>query len=506
MCLFRCLTSICAALLAFELSAAPLFAQGSARKPNVVFIMADDMGVGELGCYGQKIIKTPRLDQLATQGMRFTQHDSGFPVCAPARCTLMTGKHAGHSYIRNNGNPPGRKVDESHNFWPGQYPIPDDAVTVAELFKTQGYATCAIGKWGLGYENSSGDPSKQGFDLFFGYLCQAHAHNHFPKFLWRITPAEHEQVLYPGNEGGLQGKTYSQDEFFREAKQFIRENRDRPFFLYLPIIVTHLSIQVPDDEPSLAEYRRTIPEEDYKHTSYLKHPTPRAGYAAMVTRMDREIGGVLDLLGDLGLEEDTIVVFTSDNGPTYDRLGGSDSEFFNSAMGRRGLKGSVYEGGIREPLIVRWNKRVAAGTTSDLATYFPDWMPTLLDLVGASQAVPRDVDGLSFAPTLLGNAASQKKHDFMYWEFPAYGGQQAARIGDWKAVRQNLAKLKPGETPETELYDLSSDPAESHDVAADHPDLVAKLEAVMAEQHEPSALFPLPGIDAKGPRKPKRME
>lgn len=479
-------------------------ADPSTRPPNVVFIMADDLGVGELGCYGQKVIRTPRLDGLAADGMRFTQHYSGFPVCAPARCTLMTGKHAGHSFIRNNGNPPGRKADESRNFWPGQNPIPDDAVTVAELFKKQGYATGAMGKWGLGFENSSGDPSKQGFDLFFGYLCQAHAHNHFPRFLWRITPAEHEQVLYPGNDRTLQGETYSQDEFFREAEQFVRANRNEPFFLYLPIIVTHLSIQVPEDEPSLAEYRQEIEEADYKHTSYLRHPTPRAAYAAMVTRMDREIGELLDLLQQLDLANDTIVVFTSDNGPTYNRLGGSDSEFFNSAEGRRGFKGSVYEGGIREPLIVRWHGRVAPGTTSDLPTYFPDWLPTLCQLIGAAEAVPQDVDGISFAPTLLGEPEKQRQHDLLYWEFPAYGGQQAVRVGDWKAVRQNLAKLTPGESPKTELYDLSKDPAEAHNVAADHTDIVSQLEHVMAAQHVPSELFRLPGVDARAGQKAER--
>ncbi|MBA3316383.1 MAG: arylsulfatase [Planctomycetota bacterium] len=467
-----------------------------ASRPNIVLILADDLGVGELGCYGQKIIKTPRLDRLASEGTLFTQHYSGFPVCAPARCTLMTGKHAGHSFIRDNGNPAGRQKDESRNFWPGQNPIPTDEVTVAELFKAQGYATGAMGKWGLGYEHSTGDPSQQGFDLFFGYLCQAHAHNHFPRFLWRITPAEHEQVFYPGNDRTLQGKTYSQDEFFREAEEFVRANQERPFFLYLPVIVTHLSIQVPEDEPSLAEYRRTIPEEPYEHKSnYLKHPTPRAGYAAMVTRMDREIGELLDLLESLELADDTIVVFTSDNGPTYNRLGGSDSDFFHSAMGRRGFKGSVYEGGIREPLIVRWKDRVADGTTSDLPTYFPDWLPTLLDLAGAAASIPDDVDGLSFAPTLLGKPQSQKKHDFLYWEFPAYGSQQAVRVGDWKAVRQNLAKLKPGEAPQTELYDLAADPGESRDVSADHPEVVEELEGIMASQHEPSEMFPLPGID-----------
>ncbi|MGC1273971.1 MAG: arylsulfatase [Planctomycetaceae bacterium] len=489
----------------FPTAAATARGADAPRSPNVVFIMADDLGVGELGCYGQQRIQTPRLDALAREGMRFTQHYSGFPVCAPARCSLMTGKHAGHSYIRNNGNPPDRRKNEAEGLWPGQNPIPDDAVTIAELFKAHGYATGAMGKWGLGYEGSTGDPSNQGFDLFFGYLCQAHAHNHYPRFLWRITPEGREQIRYPGNDRTLHGEAYSQDEFFREAEAFVDANKDRPFFLYLPIIVTHLAIQVPEDEPSLAEYRRSIPEENYEHrSSYVEHPTPRAGYAAMVTRMDREIGELIDQVERLGLGDDTIFVFTSDNGPTYRRLGGADSDYFSSAQGRRGRKGDVYEGGIREPLIVRWTGKIEPGTTSDLPTYFADWLPTLLDLTGAARTFPPDNDGISFTPTLLGNADDQKRHEFLYWEFPAYGIQQAARTGDWKAVRQNLGELKPGEKPKTELYNLADDPNETTDVAAKHPDVVVKLETIMAEQHVPSEMFPLAGIDEFKRRNAKR--
>lgn len=490
-----CRASLCT--VAFVLAPLVVPARGDSRPPNIVFVIADDFGVGELGCYGQKIIKSPRLDQLAAEGMRFTQAYSGFPVCAPARCTLMTGKHPGHSYIRNNGNPPDRPKDPDKDLWQGQHPIPDEEMTVAELFKERGYATGAMGKWGLGYEGSTGDPTSQGFDLFFGYICQAHAHNHFPTFLWRITPDGREQVRYPGNTGkDLVGSTYSQDEFFREAEAFVRANKDRPFFLYLPIIVTHLSLQVPEDEPSLAAYRQTIPEREYEHKgAYLKHPTPRAAYAAMVTRMDREIGELVDLVESLGLGEETIFVFTSDNGPAAGGLSGTDSDFFNSAQDRRGRKGSVYEGGIREPLIVRWTGKVPAGATSDLPTYFPDWLPTLLDLTGGADAIPQDVDGVSIAPTLLGRPQDQRRHEFLYWEFPASGGQHAVRSGNWKAVRQNMAQTPAGQKPKTELYDLAADPNETADVAAAHPDVLAKLEAILAEQHEPSELFPLPGID-----------
>lgn len=467
------------------------------RPPNVVFIMGDDLGVGELGCYGQTIIKTPHLDELAQNGMLFTQHYSGFPVCAPARASLMTGMHAGHCAIRNNGNPPGRKRDPEHSIWPGQIPLPAGEVTIGELFQDAGYATGAMGKWGLGFEHSEGDPSQQGFDLFFGYLCQAHAHNHYPRFLWRITDQEYKKVLYPGNDRGLNGKTYSNDEFFRVAEEFVRKNQDRPFFLYLPVIITHLAIQVPEDEPSLAGYQKTIPELDYIHRSrgYVENPTPRASYAAMVTRLDREIGELLNLLKTLGLEENTIVVFTSDNGPTYDRLAGSDSAYFNSAEGRRGLKGSVYDGGIREPLIVRWPGHIKPGTTSDLPTYFPDWLPTLMDLTGHKSAIPNDVDGLSFIPTLLGQTDQQQIHEYLYWEFPAYGGQQALRAGKWKAVRSDLFDLKPGQKPKTALYNIAEDPAEADNLARKHPDVVKRLEAMMKEAHVRSEKFPLRPID-----------
>ena len=481
------------------------FAQGSAsqateessekRPPNVVFIMADDLGVGELGSYGQRVIKTPRLDELARQGMRFTQHYSAFPVCAPARASLMTGKHAGHCAIRNNGNAKGRVRDEARSLWTGQNPLPAEEITLAELFQEQGYATGAMGKWGLGYEHSTGDPLAQGFDLFFGYICQGHAHNHYPRFLWRISDEGHEQISYPGNDRTLHGKTYSQDEFFREAEQFVRANQEKPFFLYLPIIVTHLSIQVPEDEPSLAEYRKAIPELPYVHKGYLPHPTPRAGYAAMVTRMDREIGELIDLIEELGLGEDTIFVFTSDNGPTYDRLGGSDSDYFNSSEGRKGYKGSVYEGGLRVPMIVRWDGRIAAGGESDLPTYFPDWMPTLLDLTGHGEVVPEETDGISMAPTLLGVADQQQRHEALYWEFPAYGGQQAIRVGDWKAVRRNLMKLKPGEKPVTELYDIAQDPAEAVDVAKKNREVVRRLEKLMEQSRVGSKEFPLKPFD-----------
>jgi len=462
----------------------PDVARASTARPNIIYILADDLGYNELGCYGQKYIRTPNVDRIAREGIRFTQHYAGSPVCAPSRCVLMTGKHSGHAYIRNNGNPKERKRPGGPLYFPGQNPIPESETTVAELLKTQGYATAAIGKWGLGYEGSSGDPNRQGFDLFFGYLCQVHAHNHYPRFLWR----NGEKVMLDGNDRTLTGKHYSQDMFIAEALGFIRENKNRPFFLYLPFIIPHLSIQVPEE--TLNEYKGVIPEEDYDHHGYLEHPYPRAGYAAMITHMDRGIGRIMDLVRELGLDEDTVIMFSSDNGPTYNRLGGSDSDFFESAGPFRGLKGSLYEGGIRVPMVARWPGRIAPGTTSAHLSAFWDVLPTLCEIGGAD--VPNSIDGISFLPTLFGRG-EQLEHDYLFWEFPGYGGQQAVRLGDWKGVRQNINK---GNTA-VELYNLEEDIGETNDVAGEHPDMVTRIETVMRTGRTESELFPL-GIQSQG--------
>ena len=468
------------------LASLALGAQPKRRKPNIIYLLADDLGYGELGCYGQKWIRTPHLDRMAAEGMKLTQHYSGSPVCAPSRCVLMTGKHSGHAYIRNNGNPKGpefTRLREQYGCkFPGQHPIPADEVTLAEVLQRAGYATGAMGKWGLGHWGTPGDPNKQGFDLFYGYNCQVHAHNHYPRYLWR----NGKQEPIAGNGRTLTGKTHSQDLFIHEALAFIRANRGRPFFLYMPFIIPHLSIQTP--EAILNEYKGKIPEEDHKHRGYLKHPFPRAGYAAMVTHLDRGIGDIMALVKELGLDGDTLVIFASDNGPTFNRLGGSDSAFFQSAGPFRGLKGSVYEGGIRVPLIARWPGRIKPGAVSDHICAFWDVLPTLCAVAGL--APPSGIDGLSFAPALLGKG-EQKAHDYLYWEFPAYGGQQAVRMGRWKGVRQRLFKgpLK------TELYDLDADPGEARDVAADHPDVVARIEKAMRDARVPSKLFRFKALD-----------
>lgn len=457
---------------------------GAADKPNVVFIIADDLGYAELGSYGQKKIRTPHLDWMAAEGMRFTQHYAGNAVCATSRCVLMTGKHTGHAWIRNNS-----EVKPE-----GQKPIPAEEVTLAELFKAQGYATAACGKWGLGPMDSTGDPLAQGFDHFYGYNCQRHAHNYYPEFWW----VDHERVPLAGNTRGLTGAQYVPDLYADAALRFIEDHKDRPFFLFYPTIVPHLALQVPED--SLAEYRGKWEDPPYDgKNGYLEHPAPRAAYAAMVTRMDRDIGRIFEKLQKLGLDEKTIVIFTSDNGPVYDRVGGTDADFFASAAPLRGLKGSLYEGGIRIPAIVRWPGHVPAGTVSDHMSAFYDWIPTLMDLIGAASTVPAGIDGVSFAPTLLGHPDRQREHEFLYWEFPAYGGQQAVRMGNWKAVRQNLIPRKGQNAPQPtfELYDLSTDVSESHDVAAEHPDVVRRIQAIMQREHVPSVEFPFAALDGK---------
>ena len=448
-----------------------------ATRPNIILIVADDLGSAELGSYGQKKIRTPHLDRLAAEGIRFTNFYAGSPVCAPSRYVLMTGRHGGHAYIRDN-----KEVSPE-----GQWPIPDSTVTIAELLKAQGYATGAFGKWGLGFVGSEGDPHRQGFDLFYGYNCQREAHNFYPTHLWR----NEQKIMLEGNTRGLTGRQYSHDLIEAEALRFIRDHQDRPFFLYVPFTIPHLALQVPDD--SLAEYVGTWDDPAYDgQNGYLPHPHPRAAYAAMVTRMDRSVGRMLQTLRETGLDRQTIVLFTSDNGPTYDRLGGSDSDFFQSAGILRGHKGSVYEGGIRVPLIAHWPGRIGAGRTADLPAAFYDLLPTLVEIGGGRSDHPSD--GVSLVPTLTGRGR-QRRHEFLFWDFNGYGGQQAVRLGNWKGIRRQIGKGNR----QLELYDLARDPAEHHDVAAAHPALVRKIEKIMAANHEPSALFPLPAVDGLTP-------
>jgi arylsulfatase A len=478
-----------------------------ASRPNIVFIIADDLGYGDLGCYGQKKIKTPNIDRLSTEGMRFTMHYAGNNVCAPSRCVLMTGKHPGHAYVRDNRNEPG--------YPEGQTAVPAGELKLPLTLKKLGYTLGGFGKWGLGPVGSSGDPLKQGFDRWYGYNCQGVAHNYYPTHLWdndrhvRLdNPAfsAHQKLPDDADPNDPKsyvryvGKEYAPDLIGAQAREFLKTNKDRPFFLYYPTTVPHLALQVPED--SLAEYAGKFPEKPYtgaKGRAYLPQRTPHAAYAAMITRMDRDVGRLMAMLKEFNIEERTIVVFTSDNGPLFDTYGGTDTEFFNSAAGLRGRKGNFYEGGFREPCIVRWKGHIAPGAGSDRVTGFEDWMPTLLELAGAKDATPAGIDGISFAPTLLGK--KQEERPFLYRESPNSTGQQCVRLGNWKALRGNLhprPKAKETEIGPIELYDLASDPKEMTNVADKHPDVVKKVRAIMEEQHVKSELFPLQNLDGKG--------
>ncbi len=483
-------------LLAAIVPAMSLFAvdAGAAERretPNIVLFVADDLGYQELGCYGQKWIQTPHIDRIAENGILFTQFYSGNAVCAPSRCNLMTGKHPGHAFIRNNGDPKNLDHLKEKYGWefPGQFPIPESEVTIAEMLKQKNYATGAMGKWGLGHIGTTGAPNNQGFDLFYGYYCQRHAHNHYPKFLWRNA----EKEFFPGNDRTLDGETHSNDRFTEVALDFVRENRDRPFFLYVPFIIPHLSIQT--TEKWLEKYKDVIPEEEYEHRGYLEHPYPRAGYAAMVSQIDDTVGQVMTLIEELELEGDTLVMFTSDNGPTFDRLGGSDSEFFESAGPFRGLKGSLYEGGIRVPMVAQWPGKIPPRQRTNLLSAFWDILPTIAEVTGTTP--PKGIDGISFAPTLLGDDDRQKRHEYLYWEFPGYGGQQAVRLGPWKGIRQNMARRNNPDPLHIELYHLVDDIGEDDDVSAEHPEVVDRIETIMKDAHTPSELFPLRPIDTK---------
>ncbi|MGD8241131.1 MAG: arylsulfatase, partial [Armatimonadota bacterium] len=416
---------------------------------------------------------------------------SGSPVCAPSRCVLLTGLHTGHAYIRDNDEMSFRGDVWRDLSLEGQRPIPEGTRTVGTVLQEAGYATGAIGKWGLGGPESTGHPNRQGFDHWYGYLCQRIAHNYYPPWLWRNGEMHELDNAYfhphqrlpadvdpndPESYEPYRGNEYSMDLMAEEALQFIRDHRNERFFLYLPFPVPHVSLQVPED--SLAEYDGVFEEEPYiGDRGYTPHPRPRSAYAAMITRMDREIGRIMDLLKDLGLDNDTIVFFTSDNGPTFN--GGTDSEFFQSAGALRGLKTQLWEGGIRVPLIARWPGRIAPGTVSDLPCAFWDFLPTLAALAGAP--APEGVDGVSLVPTLVGRSEEQEPHEYLYWEFQ---GRQAVRLGTWKAYR------RPPEGP-IELYDLAADIGETTDIAAAHPDVVARVAELMDLARTESDLFPL---------------
>ena len=463
-------------------------AQKENMHPNIIYIYADDLGYGDLGCYGQKYIKTPNIDRMAQEGILFTQHYSGAPVCAPARCSLLTGKNTGHTYVRNN-----LELADSSAFKTGQLPLPEKEITIAEMLKKSGYATAIIGKWGLGSIKSSGNPNAQGFDFFYGYADQVHAHNHYPTFLWRNSKQEFLQNDVPTVHPKYQrdekvdaqaeykkymGSEYSLDLMTNEAVKFINENKKKPFFLYIPYVIPHKALQVPDE--SLEIYRGVFDEEPYDgKRGYTPHPKPLSAYAAMITRMDQKIGVILDHVKKLGLDENTIIMFSSDNGPAGG--GGLDAHFFNSSGGLRGMKGQLYEGGIREPFIVRWPGKIKAGVTSNHISAQYDLMATLAELAGQKIT---NTDGISFLPTLFGHTDKQKQHDYLYWEFSSGGGQLAVRMGNWKGIRTGINR---NPNAKWEIYDLDSDKAEDKDLAKEHPELIDKFNEIV-EKRTPSVI------------------
>jgi arylsulfatase len=440
------------------------------KRPNVVFILADDLGYADVGCYGQKRIRTPNIDKLAAEGMRFTQFYSGNPVCAPSRCTLMTGYHSGHGQVRSNMQVGGQDAWTLGVTTGGQWPLAEGTFTVGHLLKKAGHTTGAFGKWGLGRVGTTGDPQKQGFDHFFGYICQRQAHTYYPNHLWR----DGQVFWIEENKDGAE-RVYSHDLIAEEALKFLRTNKDRPFFLYVPFTIPHVSLQVPED--SLAPYKGQWPDPAYDgKRGYVPHVSPRACYAGMVSRMDKDVGRITALLKELGLEENTLVIFASDNGPT--NAGGSDADFFGGAGPFHGLKGSVWEGGIRVPFIARWPGRIKPGSESGHVAAFWDFLPTCAELVGAQP--PQGIDGISLLPTLLGQS-DQKKHEYLYWEL---NGQQGVRLGDWKAVR-----LKPNQ--KIQLFDLKTDIGEKNDIADRHPEIVARMRDILTNCRTESDVFPL---------------
>ncbi|UCE46883.1 MAG: arylsulfatase [Phycisphaerales bacterium] len=452
------------------------------NRPNIIFILADDLGYGDLGCYGQQEIATPNIDRIAAEGMRFTDHYAGSTVCAPSRCALMVGQHTGHCLVRGNARVPLRPSD----------------FTVAELLKEAGYATGIIGKWGLGEADSTGIPNKQGFDYWFGYLNQRHAHNYYPEYLWRneekVELANQVNHVIGGQDrtpGGVATKRvdYSHDLFAEEALNFVEKHKDKPFFLYLAYTIPHAN----NEARFVNQHGMEVP--DYGIYADKDWPEPQKGHAAMITRMDRDIGKLMARLKALGLDEDTLVMFSSDNGPHKE--GQADPAFFKSWGSLRGYKRALYEGGIRVPMIARWPGRIKAGSVSSHVSAFWDFLPTCAELIGVKAPPAASFlrsktagDGISMVPTLLGRPARQKKHEFLYWEFHEQGKKQAVRVGDWKGVRLNVAKDPEGPI---ELYNLKNDIGEEHNVASQHPQIVAKIEKYMKSARTPSEHWPLPG-------------
>ena len=473
------------------------------EQPNIIYILADDLGYGELGVFGQKIIETPNIDALAKNGMIFTDHYSGSPVCAPSRSVFITGQHTGHTPIRGNdewaerGDTWNYQAMFDNPFLEGQRPIPDSTITIAEVLKSAGYVTGMVGKWGLGAPTTEGLPNRQGFDFFYGYNCQRQAHTLYPMHLWRnearhlldnknIAPhanlADGVDPNDPSSYADFELNDYAPELMHREALKFIDENKDSPFFLYYASPLPHVPLQAP--KKWVNYYKRKLGEEvPYTGKSYFPNQSPRATYAAMISYLDEQVGDLVNKLVEIGQYQNTLIIFTSDNGPTY--TGGADTPFFDSAKPFKTeygwAKGFVQEGGIRVPMIASWPGKIKYGSKSNHISAFQDMMPTFCDIVG--EPIPSSNDGISILPVLMGESG-QRQHDYLYWEFPAYKGQQAVRMGKWKAIRREIFEGNLA----IELYNLETDISEQQDLAGSYPKIVEQIAEIMKTAHTPSYL------------------
>ncbi len=442
--------------------------ENSMRLPNVIYIMADDLGIGDLGCYGQQLIRTPGIDSLASNGILFENHYAGSTVSAPSRCVLMTGKHTGHSYIRGNKGKEYTPL-KTHFDWP----LAESEVTVAEIFKQKNYTTACVGKWGLGGPESEGHPNNQGFDYFFGYLGQGRAHRYYPEYLWENS-----------TRIDLHKTVYSHDMMMEKAIRFIDENSDKPFFLYLTPTIPHADLHVPEGERGI--YENMFDEKPFINKSpdgkgYRSEPKPKATYAAMVSRLDRDVSRIVGLLKAKGIADNTIVIFTSDNG--VHKEGGHNPDFFDSNSIYRGIKRDLYEGGVHTPFIVQWPAVIPAGSRTSHISAFWDFLPTVCELIGEKK--PASIDGISYLPTLTGKG-KQKRHDFLYYEFHEKGGKRSIFKDGWKLIELNINE------PEhftTELYNVAEDPEENNNVIKEHPRMAARLKKLMDGQHVESHVW-----------------
>ncbi len=449
-----------------------IFAQ---KAPNIVLILADDLGYGDLSFLGQEKFQTPHIDKLAREGLFFSQMYAGTTVCAPSRCALISGQHTGHTFIRGN-----KEVQPE-----GQYPIPDSLYTIFELLKDQGYATGVFGKWGLGYPGSEGDPLNQGVDRFYGFNCQRIGHNYYPYYLW-----DNDQKHWLKGNEGKQEKEYAPYLIQNQALSFIRENREKPFFLFRSSILPHAELKVPGDV--MKEYIGKFGTEtpfagidsgaQYKVGGYGSQENPRAAFAAMVGILDRQVGEIVALLDSLHIRDNTLIIFASDNGPHKE--GGADPDYFNSNAHFKGYKRDLYEGGIRVPAIFNWPGTIKPGSTDRLSAFW-DFYPTIMELTGMRKQ-PHAIDGISLLPALLGNTADQKQHGHLYWEFHELGGRIALRKGDFKLVCYNM--LNPGLT-KMELFNIADDPSESHDLSQQFPEKVDELFGIARNERTPSEIF-----------------